>query len=166
MSDTPAQIRALADGNPDRAAYEEIADAVAKALDARDKWIRTLTDQTILLGAGLAAVHASLDEAVEYVNKRADEAHPALRGIRAGEATGVEFARAEVKRALATPTAWEDAHAENRARAARCPHTDAHHGVAGEPDLYGCDECGKEWRVGAALPRRTPRPPFDPRTAK
>jgi hypothetical protein len=29
--------------------------------------------------------------------------------------------------------------------AAPCGHTDAHHAVAGSPELQACDECGAEW---------------------
>ncbi|WP_036959144.1 hypothetical protein [Promicromonospora kroppenstedtii] len=44
-----------------------------------------------------------------------------------------------------------------RAEAPPSKHFDAHHGVAGEPGLFGCDECGRTWPT---------RPPLDPRTAK
>lgn len=61
MSDTPAQIRALYDTDPDRNAYDAIAAAVQDALTARDELITMLTARALETGGQVAAVRAFAD---------------------------------------------------------------------------------------------------------
>ncbi|WP_036959393.1 hypothetical protein, partial [Promicromonospora kroppenstedtii] len=61
MSDTPAQIRALYDTDPDRDAYEAIAEAVDTAITARDHLIHALTARALETGGQVAAIRAFAD---------------------------------------------------------------------------------------------------------